>query len=75
MTLVDSADSILMLYAYAGTPDKGWSLFEKKAHHQSVLSSDTASSQEAPMIAGTSDTVLAVSCWLTWPGPQPENGT
>lgn len=30
MTLVDSADSILMLYAYAGAPDKGWSLFEKR---------------------------------------------
>ena len=28
MTLVDSADSILMLYSYAGFPEKGWSLFE-----------------------------------------------
>ena len=29
MTLVDSADSILMLYAYAGVPDKAFALFEK----------------------------------------------
>ena len=34
MTIVDSADSILMLYAYAGAPDKSWSLFEKNSMNQ-----------------------------------------
>ena len=30
MTLVDSADSVLMLYAYAGVPDSGFSLVERR---------------------------------------------
>lgn len=29
MTLVDSVDSILMLYSYSGFPEKSWALFEK----------------------------------------------
>ncbi|KAG6868972.1 hypothetical protein C0993_006494 [Termitomyces sp. T159_Od127] len=29
MTLVDSADSILMLYSYIGFPERGWVLLEK----------------------------------------------
>ncbi|TFK74846.1 NicO-domain-containing protein [Pluteus cervinus] len=29
MTLVDSADSILMLYSYAGFPERSWKLFEQ----------------------------------------------
>ncbi|KAG6826621.1 hypothetical protein H0H92_015112, partial [Tricholoma furcatifolium] len=44
MTLIDSADSILMLYSYAGFPEHSWALFEKgslaeKAPH-SVTSPD-----------------------------------
>ncbi|KAF8324757.1 high-affinity nickel-transport protein-domain-containing protein [Cantharellus anzutake] len=31
MTLVDSIDSIIMLYSYAGFPERGWSLWEEKA--------------------------------------------
>ncbi|KAG6890604.1 hypothetical protein C0995_006580 [Termitomyces sp. Mi166 len=31
MTLVDSADSILMLYSYIGFPRRGWVLLEKKS--------------------------------------------
>ena len=31
MTLVDSVDSCIMLYSYAGFPEKGWSLI-KKSH-------------------------------------------
>ncbi|KAF5382758.1 hypothetical protein D9615_002890 [Tricholomella constricta] len=30
MTLVDSIDSILMLYSYSGFPERSWALFEKK---------------------------------------------
>ena len=30
MTLVDSADSILMLYSYAGFPERKWAFFERK---------------------------------------------
>lgn len=30
MTLVDSIDSCVMLYSYAGFPEKGWSLLDKK---------------------------------------------
>ncbi|KAL5523100.1 hypothetical protein ACEPAF_1367 [Sanghuangporus sanghuang] len=30
MTLVDSADSVLMLYAYAGVPDRAFALVEKR---------------------------------------------
>lgn len=30
MTLVDSVDSIIMLYSYAGFPSQGWSIWEKK---------------------------------------------
>ena len=29
MTLVDSVDSILMLYSYAGFPQRSWTLFER----------------------------------------------
>ena len=29
MTLVDSVDSILMLYSYAGFPERSWALFER----------------------------------------------
>ncbi|KDQ25603.1 hypothetical protein PLEOSDRAFT_1011620, partial [Pleurotus ostreatus PC15] len=29
MTLIDSADSILMLYSYSGFPERSWHLFEK----------------------------------------------
>ncbi|KAJ6559097.1 NicO-domain-containing protein [Mycena vulgaris] len=28
MTLIDSADSILMLYSYSGFPDRSWAIFE-----------------------------------------------
>ncbi len=31
MTLIDSADSILMLYSYSGFPERSWHLFEKAA--------------------------------------------
>ena len=30
MTLIDSVDSIIMLYSYAGFPDRSFSLFEKR---------------------------------------------
>ncbi|KAF9510957.1 hypothetical protein BS47DRAFT_1212814 [Hydnum rufescens UP504] len=30
MTLIDSADSIVMLYSYSGFPEHGWQLWEKK---------------------------------------------
>ena len=30
MTLVDSLDSILMLYSYAGFPERSWVLFERR---------------------------------------------
>lgn len=39
MTLVDSADSILMLYSYAGFPEKSWSIFEYTDKTQSPRSS------------------------------------
>jgi nickel/cobalt transporter (NiCoT) family protein len=29
MTLVDSLDSILMLYSYSGFPEEGWAIFER----------------------------------------------
>lgn len=29
MTLVDSVDSVLMLYSYSGFPERGFALFEK----------------------------------------------
>jgi nickel/cobalt transporter (NiCoT) family protein len=32
MTLIDSVDSIIMLYSYAGFPDRSFALFEKRAH-------------------------------------------
>lgn len=31
MTLIDSIDSVLMLYSYAGFPSDGWRLFEPRA--------------------------------------------
>ncbi|TDL23298.1 NicO-domain-containing protein [Rickenella mellea] len=30
MSLVDSADSVLMLYSYAGFPERSWAIFEKR---------------------------------------------
>ncbi|EJC97755.1 NicO-domain-containing protein [Fomitiporia mediterranea MF3/22] len=42
MTLVDSADSILMLYAYAGVPDRALSLFELRI--QDEVSEETSKS-------------------------------
>ncbi|KAG8859873.1 hypothetical protein FRB91_006299 [Serendipita sp. 411] len=30
MTLIDSLDSVLMLYSYSGFPEKGWALFRRK---------------------------------------------
>lgn len=42
MTLVDSADSILMLYAYAGVPDHAFSLFEK----HTITVTDTSGGSE-----------------------------
>ena len=30
MTLVDSVDSILMLYSYADFPERGFAIFEKR---------------------------------------------
>jgi nickel/cobalt transporter (NiCoT) family protein len=29
MTLIDSLDSILMLYSYSGFPEEGWAIFER----------------------------------------------
>jgi high-affinity nickel-transport protein len=31
MTLVDSIDSILMLYSYSGFPERSWAIFERTA--------------------------------------------
>ncbi|KAJ1303312.1 hypothetical protein OPQ81_011509 [Rhizoctonia solani] len=48
MTLVDSADSVLMLYSYADFPEKGFSLFEHRGStilgHSSVFSQSTLQS-------------------------------
>lgn len=30
MTMIDSLDSILMLYSYSGFPERSWRLFERK---------------------------------------------
>lgn len=46
MTLIDSVDSIIMLYSYSGFPDRSWRLFEKRepvVHKQALLvDSDSA---------------------------------
>ncbi|KAI0802053.1 high-affinity nickel-transport protein-domain-containing protein [Irpex lacteus] len=36
MTLIDSVDSIIMLYSYAGFPDRSFALFEKRVSHDSL---------------------------------------
>lgn len=41
MTFVDSADSILMLYSYAGFPERGLAIFER---HSSLTASEQPSS-------------------------------
>ncbi|KAG6854127.1 hypothetical protein C0991_010291 [Blastosporella zonata] len=60
MTLVDSADSILMLYSYAGFPEKSWALFERTPDHIGAPESkkgDTVSTEEKVIEARTpSDT-------------------
>ena len=45
MTIVDSADSVLMLYSYAGFPEKGFALFEKPSR----VGEDTASDEPLTM--------------------------
>lgn len=36
MTLIDSVDSIIMLYSYAGFPDRSFALFEKRVSQDSL---------------------------------------
>ncbi len=38
MTLIDSVDSIIMLYSYTGFPDRSFALFDRKAPIQSRIS-------------------------------------
>ena len=38
MTLIDSVDSIIMLYSYAGFPDRSFSLFEKRVSRTATTS-------------------------------------
>ncbi|KAH7336999.1 high-affinity nickel-transport protein-domain-containing protein [Rhizoctonia solani] len=52
MTLVDSADSVLMLYSYADFPEKGFALFERRdttgLEHSSTSSQLTPEVQPGP---------------------------
>ncbi|CAE6464343.1 unnamed protein product [Rhizoctonia solani] len=52
MTLVDSADSVLMLYSYADFPEKGFALFEGEdtivSEHSSVASQPVTETQPGP---------------------------
>ncbi|CUA68786.1 Hydrogenase nickel incorporation protein HupN [Bradyrhizobium diazoefficiens USDA 110] [Rhizoctonia solani] len=52
MTLVDSADSVLMLYSYADFPEKGFALFEHRditvSEHSSVSSQSAPETQPGP---------------------------
>ncbi|CAE6458500.1 unnamed protein product [Rhizoctonia solani] len=52
MTLVDSADSVLMLYSYADFPEKGFALFEQRdttvLEHSSISSQLVAEAQPGP---------------------------
>ncbi|KZT34588.1 NicO-domain-containing protein [Sistotremastrum suecicum HHB10207 ss-3] len=46
MSLVDSTDSILMLYSYAGFPEPGWNLLEKPSEDPTSLPQASANSQD-----------------------------
>ncbi|KAF8713303.1 High-affinity nickel-transport protein, partial [Rhizoctonia solani] len=52
MTLVDSADSVLMLYSYADFPEKGFALFESQdtsvSEHSSISSYSSTEAQPGP---------------------------
>ncbi|KAF8755321.1 High-affinity nickel-transport protein [Rhizoctonia solani] len=52
MTLVDSADSVLMLYSYADFPEKGFALFENQetsvSEHSSISSHSSTEAQPGP---------------------------
>ncbi|KAI0087802.1 high-affinity nickel-transport protein-domain-containing protein [Irpex rosettiformis] len=38
MTLIDSVDSIIMLYSYAGFPDRSFAIFERRVSHDASTS-------------------------------------
>ncbi|KAG8678770.1 hypothetical protein FRC09_019557, partial [Ceratobasidium sp. 395] len=65
MTLVDSADSVLMLYAYADFPEKGFAIFERKDlpsnSTQSSKSSRSAAIAGPSGAQGQSDEIAPVS--------------
>ena len=54
MTLVDSADSVLMLYSYADFPEKGFALFEHRdttlSGHSSISSQAASEEQPGPSV-------------------------
>lgn len=52
MTLVDSADSILMLYSYADFPERGFAIFEKR--NSTNISSQSSNSSHSEQGAQTS---------------------
>ncbi|KAJ7459939.1 NicO-domain-containing protein [Mycena latifolia] len=49
MTLIDSADSILMLYSYSGFPDRTWAIFDR---------SKAVEKPEAPAVPVTEKTTM-----------------
>ncbi|KAJ8502582.1 hypothetical protein ONZ45_g11627 [Pleurotus djamor] len=57
MTLVDSADSILMLYSYSGFPERGWAILDKKGQStdETVVGSSELAEDTLPQFVNTGD--------------------
>lgn len=58
MTLVDSADSILMLYSYAGFPERSFSIFERVAagdesEKSSLVEGEAGAEEYEPSLTGS----------------------
>lgn len=62
MTLVDSTDSILMLYSYAGFPESSWKLFEQPTDDEplDLIAEKNATGNTTPETAECSRSIEVV---------------
>ncbi|KAI0662057.1 NicO-domain-containing protein [Cubamyces menziesii] len=53
MTLIDSLDSIIMLYSYTGFPDRSFALFERRAPPRDILGDSSAARPQSGLASGS----------------------
>jgi len=55
MTLVDSLDSVLVLYSYSGFPEKGWRILESRNDRQAESRTEENQILTSPAVVGRDD--------------------